>query len=560
MIKAIIFDLDDTLFDCTGTLVDSARKRAARALHKAGFPEKEEVIYKKINLLSEKHGAKADVFGMLCKKYSLDERHTNRMVDIALNAYNSEVVEDIKLFDDVLPILAKLRNHYRLALVTSGAYARQKRKIQILELEKEFDLVHIDSEEEGRTKTDYFNDVLEKFQLKPNEVITIGDRVVSEIKVGNRLGMYTVQMMHGRHRNVVPKSDLEEPDYRISRISELMKIIDSISEKKKFSELKIVCIGGGTGMPTVLEGLKQHTDNLTAIVGVTDSGRSSGMLRKDMGILPPGDIRNNLIALSDSEKLLHDLFQYRFKNGGLEGHSLGNLLIAGLSDITGNFEHAIGEVSRILNIKGKVLPVSLEDSHLCAELSDGSVEVGEDNITKRFKNEKCRNPIKRIFLKEQTPANPKAVKAIEEADCIIIGPGSLYVSVLNNLLHKEIRDAINRNKIAKKIYVCNIVTQPYQTDDFKASTHVKEVLKYLEGSIDYVIVNKEIPRKDVVDRYRKDDSLLVEPDVNEIQKMGIAVILSDVVEETTEERVIYAKRDLLRHDADKIASEVVRLF
>jgi uncharacterized cofD-like protein/HAD superfamily hydrolase (TIGR01549 family) len=561
MIKAIIFDLDDTLFDCTGTLVDSARKRAAKAMQKAGFPEEEEQIYLEINKLSKELGAKADVFGKMCKDKGLDERTTNKIIDKAMEEYNDDVVEPIKLFDDVADTLEELKKYYKLALVTSGAYARQKKKIDLLDLEKEFEIIYVDSEEEGKTKADYFQYVLDRFHMKPNEVLAIGDRVVSEIKVGNRLGMTTVQILHGRHKDVKPKSDLEEPDYRITKVGHLLSILDSINSKKKhISELNIVCIGGGTGMPTVLEGLKKHTKNLTAVVGVTDSGRSSGMLRKDMGILPPGDIRNCLIALSESEKLLHDLFQFRFENGDLEGHSLGNLLIAGLSEVTGSFENAINEVSKILNIVGQVVPVSLEDTHLCAELQDGTVLEDEDSITRRYLKEKNTNPLKKIYLKDDTPANPRAVKALEEADCIVIGPGSHYVSVLNNFLHKEIRDAINNNKNAKKIYVCNIVTQPYQTDDFKASDHIRELEKYLQGKIDYALINSEIPPKELLKKYEEDNSFIVEPDEDAIRSMGVEPITADVVEDAADKRILFAKRDLLRHDSDKIACEVINLL
>ncbi|MFP4112280.1 MAG: uridine diphosphate-N-acetylglucosamine-binding protein YvcK [Candidatus Woesearchaeota archaeon] len=561
MIKGIIFDLDDTLFDCTGTLVDAARKRAAKAMEKAGFPLSSDKIYGEINRLSSEMGAKADVFGFMCRDKELDERKTDDIVTSAVAAYNSDTIDtEIKLFDDAIPTLKALKKDFKLALITSGAYSRQKKKVELLKLEDYFDVIFIDSEE-GKTKTDYFNDFLDRFSLKAKEVVSIGDRVASEIKAGNRLGMITIQMLHGRHKNVTPKSDLEEPDYRITKISQAISIIDSIrSKEKSLSDLNIVCIGGGTGMPTVLEGLKKYTKNLTAVVGVTDSGRSSGMLRKDMGIPPPGDIRNCLIALSGSEKLLNDLFQYRFTNGLLEGHSLGNLLIAGLSEVTGNFEKAINEVSKILNIEGDVVPVSLEDTHLCAERKDGTIYESEDKITERFVKGKCDNPIKRIFLKEETKVNPKAVDSIRNADCIIIGPGSLYVSVLNNFLHKDIRDAINQNRNAKKIYVCNIVTQPFQTDDFTASSHVKEVLKYLEGKLDYALVNTKVPDKSLLKKYEEDHSFIVKDDSSEIDTLGVKPVEADIIEEIKEKRILYAKRELLRHDSDKIAKEIIKIF
>jgi uncharacterized cofD-like protein/HAD superfamily hydrolase (TIGR01549 family) len=565
MIKGIIFDLDDTLFDCTGTLVDAARRRCAQALSKFGFPEKADVLYDLINDLSESEGAKADVFGIICKKYSIDERKTNEFVNLALDAYNSDNLDcEISLFDGVKEQLIELKKSYKLALITSGSYKRQKNKIRLLNLKPLFDLISIDSEEEGKTKTDYFKDALSYFKLKPSEMVSVGDRVVSEIKAGNRLGMYTIQFLHGRHKSVLPKSDLEEPDYRIDSLSELNSILDIInneSKKKSFKDLKIVCIGGGTGMPTVLSGLKKYTSNLTAIVGITDSGRSSGRLRKELGVLPPGDIRNCLISLSESEQLLHDLFQYRFKNGSLEGHSIGNLLIAALSDISGSFEKGISQVGKILNIKGDVIPVSLDENHLCAELENGTIVEEEDNITRRYLFDSQTSPIKKIFMKNtETKANSSAITALNEADLIIIGPGSHYISVINNFLYPEINDAINSNTHAKKVYVCNVVTQPHQTDNFSAYDHVNEIINYLGGSIDFVILNSKELDSRLLKKYEDDGSFLVKIDLDRLKKLNVTPILADVVEEITEKKILFEKKDLLRHDSNKIAEIILKLI
>lgn len=323
---------------------------------------------------------------------------------------------------------------------------------------------------------------------------------------------------------------------------------------------KIVAIGGGTGLPMVLEGLKNYNCELTAIVTVTDSGRSSGALRKDYNVLPPGDIRNCLIALSESEKLLQDLFQYRFENGCLEGHSFGNLFIAALSKLTGSFEEAIKEASKILKIKGKVLPSTLEDVHICAELEDGSVLEQEDDITRRSQKVSSSPEIKRVFLKPQhIGANPEAIKAIDEADMVVIGPGSIYVSIVTNLLIEGIQEAIARSK-AKKIYICNIMTQPFQSDSFKASDHIKTMMKYLgNGVLNYAVLNNGIPSKELLDLYAKEQAFMVENDIAEIKKLKVTPVLANLIEKTSEKRILWEKNDLLRHDSERLAKIIMEL-
>ncbi|MBI2128995.1 YvcK family protein [Candidatus Woesearchaeota archaeon] len=323
---------------------------------------------------------------------------------------------------------------------------------------------------------------------------------------------------------------------------------------------KIVAIGGGTGLPMVLEGLKSYNCELTAIVTVTDSGRSSGALRKDYNVLPPGDIRNCLIALSESEKLLQDLFQYRFENGCLEGHSFGNLFIAALSKLTGSFEEAVKEASKILKIKGKVLPSTLEDVHICAELGDGTILEQEDDITRRQQKTDNDAKIKRVFLKpDRINANTGAVRAIEEADLIVIGPGSVYVSIVTNLLINGIREAIKKAK-AKKIYICNIMTQPFQSDSFKASDHIKTIIKYLgESVLNYAVLNNGVPSKDLLDLYAEENAFMVENDLEEIKKLKATPILANLIEKTDKKRILWEKSDLLRHDSKRLAKIIMEL-
>src|SRR5216683_2254108 len=247
---------------------------------------------------------------------------------------------------------------------------------------------------------------------------------------------------------------------------------------------RIVCIGGGTGMPAVLRGLKHHSANITAIVTVGDDGGSSGRLRREHGILPPGDFRNNIVALAEVEPLMSRLFQYRFVEGELGGHSFGNLFVLAMSGITGNFEHALRETSRVLAVKGTILPSTLQDVEICARFTDGSVVCGESAIPKASK------PIERVSLRPEHPAaQPEAVSAILEADLIVLGPGSLYTSVVPNLLVEGIAKALIQTD-ALKVYVCNVATQPGETDGYNVQAHVDALVRHLPGEVnplDFVI-------------------------------------------------------------------------
>ncbi len=256
---------------------------------------------------------------------------------------------------------------------------------------------------------------------------------------------------------------------------------------------KVVAIGGGTGLPTLLRGLKEHTANLTAIVTVADDGGSSGQLRRDLGVLPPGDFRNNIAALARDEDLMAQLFQYRFGEGGLEGHSLGNLLITALSNITGSFEQALVESSRVLAIRGQVLPSTLADVTLMADLRQAETDsthrvAGESSIPE------ASGAIERVFLQpDSAPAYPDAVKAILSADLIVIGPGSLFTSILPNLLVPGIAEAVRRSR-ALKVYVCNVATQPGETDGFCVADHVRAIERHVGSKLfDVVLANNHFP-------------------------------------------------------------------
>jgi len=312
----------------------------------------------------------------------------------------------------------------------------------------------------------------------------------------------------------------------------------------------IVVIGGGTGLSTMLRGLKGHTSNLTAIVTVTDNGGSSGQLTESTGILPPGDLRNCMVALADEEPRLSRAFDYRFGDNhpkGLQGHSLGNLFIAAMTDLNnGDYEKAIDDASKILAIRGKVYPSTLEKVTLIGEMEDGSWVEGETQIAGSGKK------IERIWLRPEN-ARPleEAVKAIKRADAIILGPGSVFTSVIPNLLVDGIADAIDRSR-AVKAYVCNVMTQPGETDGFKASDHVVAIASHAPGKriFDYVLVNKRRPAPELISRYEGVGQQFVEPDVENIRALGYTPILGDFISES----------NVLRHNTDKLAEAIFRVI
>lgn len=272
----------------------------------------------------------------------------------------------------------------------------------------------------------------------------------------------------------------------------------------------IVVIGGGTGTFTVLSALKKLPGvKLSAIVSMADDGGSSGILRDQYGVLPPGDIRRALVALSASGDVMRNLFNYRFKEGGLRGHSFGNLFLTALEKVTGDFASAVREASQILNVDGEIIPVTLDDVRLYAKLEDGKVIRGERNIDIPKGNYRAR--IEKVWLVPEARINPDAGRALHNADLIVIGPGDLYTSLAPNLLVKGIPRAIRESK-AKKVYVVNLMTKFGETHGFKGEDFVKEIEKYLgKNVLDYVIFNNKRPSKTVLERYKKEKAEFVVP-------------------------------------------------
>lgn len=310
---------------------------------------------------------------------------------------------------------------------------------------------------------------------------------------------------------------------------------------------KVVAIGGGTGLPAVLRGLKKYSVDITAIVTVADDGGSSGMLRNELQIPPPGDIRNVLVSLSDVEPVFEKLLQHRFKtDSGLNGHSLGNLLIAALTSITGDFVKGVRELSHILNVHGQVLPAADQSIVLCAVMSDGSIVEGESSIPEANKK------IEHVFLK---PADiqplPESITAIREADLITLGPGSLYTSVIPNLLVPELAEEVIRSK-ARKVYVCNAMTQKGETDGFSASDHILAMNRHVGCSfIDTIIANNQPIAPSIIERYAREGAEPVSVDRPKLEAQGLSVISAPLIK---------TAGGVIRHNEAAIAKLLMTMF
>lgn len=325
------------------------------------------------------------------------------------------------------------------------------------------------------------------------------------------------------------------------------QIMDMIYHKRYLEKgPKVVVIGGGTGLSTMLSGIKYYSRNVTAIVTVADDGGSSGRLRREFDILPPGDIRNCLAALADDSDLMTKLFRYRFEKGeGVAGHSFGNLFITAMTEVTGSFDTAIEESSKILAIRGTVLPASLDPIRLKAEFFDGSSVEGETAIPEKGL------PIKELsLLPENARANQEAIDAINEAELIVVGPGSLYTSVLPNLLIDEIREAVEESA-ACKIYASNIMTQHGETDSFTASKHVKVLQEHTSDKIvSHCIINHAACDTETLLKYAQQHSFPVIPDKEKIETLGVKVVVADLISEA----------EYIRHDPEKLAKIIFDTF
>lgn len=306
------------------------------------------------------------------------------------------------------------------------------------------------------------------------------------------------------------------------------------------TKIKVVTIGGGTGLSVLLRGLKKYPLEITAVVTVADDGGSSGKIRSDMNIPSPGDIRNVIAALSDVEPYLEKMFQYRFDSGEVKGHPVGNLMIAAMTDIHGDFSTAVKVMSRILNVRGTVLPTTNDIATLNAVLSDGEIIRGESSITK------AGGVIDHVYITpSRVKPNEDVLRAIEEADYIIMGPGSLYTSIIPNLVISKVSEKI-RESNAKKIYVCNVMTQHGETDNYTVSDHIVAINKHVEENIfDLVIANSRKFDDSILSKYHKEKQEPVKIDQEKIEELGIKLIKNNDVG--------IVDKNTIRHNADKVS-------
>lgn len=319
---------------------------------------------------------------------------------------------------------------------------------------------------------------------------------------------------------------------------------------KRYSQPRIAVLGGGTGLSSMLRGLKTRTSHITAIVTVTDDGGGSGVLRRELGMLPPGDIRNCILALATREPLMQEVLNYRFHEGSLSGQNLGNLFLAALNDMTSSFDQAVSIMGQVLSITGQVLPVTNEDIVLQAEFSDGSVIRGETHITDYKK--KTDAIIHRVSLDPARPsALPSVMEAIEEADMIVLGPGSLYTSVIPNLLTKGVADAIREFR-GVKVYVMNVMTQDGETENYSAADHVRALLDHGgEGLFQYVLANNRPIPEELLEAYRRENAVPVPVNADALRSLGVEPVYAPVA---------HWRDDLIRHDPTALADSLMKLY
>jgi uncharacterized cofD-like protein len=314
---------------------------------------------------------------------------------------------------------------------------------------------------------------------------------------------------------------------------------------------KIVVVGGGTGNFAVLRGLKNYDVDLSAIVSMADDGGSTGILRDELGVLPPGDVRQCLIALSDSSRLMRSLMNYRFENGGLGGHSFGNLLLSALEKVTGSFEKAVEEAGKILNIKGKVIPVTTHQVRLKMILNNRKILEGEREI---YLSQEIDQGYKSIYLEPYPKANPHAIDEIMNADLIVLGPGGFHTSIIPNLLVEGVSQALLKSQ-AQKTYVVNLMNRKGQTTGFKVGDYLKEVTRFIGHDIlDYILVNTQQPPQELIDVYAEEGEI-VQNDLDD-ERVRCAHLLGELKEEPRKDMI---KRNLIRHDPKKLAQELMKI-
>ncbi len=512
-IKLIIFDLEDVLVE--------SWHRIAKHLD---IPEDE---FKKAN---ESDLRKDLQLGKISEDRFFEEFIRLTHTKYSVEELKSLVREVLVPINKMLDLTKGLKSRYKLAILSNFTKEWADYLIKKYELDKLFDATFW-SFERGIKKPwhDAYLQVTKHFNVSPQESLLIDDKIrntESAVKLGFNIVLF-------------------------ENYEQLKKELTSFGVNTRPN---IVLIGGGTGLPNLINGFKQYDVNITAIVAVTDNGRHSGILRRNYNIPPPGDIRNSLVALSEADETLKKAFDYRFLDGDLEGTSIGNLLLLSFTKLFDSFEKAVEHAGKILQIKGKVLPVTDAIIDICAKYENGQIIEGEVEIRE---NTAFKSSITEVFLKpNNAKALPEAIEEIEKADMIVLGPGKLHTSVITNLLVEGVVDAINKSE-AKKIYVCNVMTQPNVTDDFTVSRHVEELEKYLgKNVLDYVVANTAYPEQSIIDHFKKVNAIVVKLDKENL--MNVEVIEGNFIKDKKEFK--WNELGLLTHDSEKIGPALIKLI
>lgn len=466
-----------------------------------------------------------------------EDRFFEEFIRITRTKYSVDELKSLvrsmfKPVDGMFDLAKSLKSRYKLAILSNFTKEWAEYVIKKYELDKLFDATFW-SFERGVKKPwqEAYLEVTNHFKIQPTEALLIDDKI-RNTEAAAKLGFNTI--LFEKHEQAK---------------KELLKL--GVNTRPN-----IVLIGGGTGLPNLIKGLKNYDVNISAIVAVTDNGRNSGMLRRDYNIPPPGDIRNSLVALSESDETLKKAFDYRFLDGYLEGTSIGNLLLLSFTKLFGSFEKAIEHASKILDVSGKVLPVADANANICAEYENGQIIEGEFLIRE---NKEIKSPIKRVFLSpsENVKALPQVVEEIEKADMIVIGPGRLYTSVITNLLVDGVADAIRRSH-AKKVYVCNTMTEPNVSDNFKASDFLKVLERYLgKNVLDYIVINTAYPSKEMLDGFREKHNVgMVELDKENLN--SVKAVEGDFLYD--EVKFKWNELSFLNHDPHKTAAALMKIL
>ncbi|MBI2084532.1 MAG: uridine diphosphate-N-acetylglucosamine-binding protein YvcK [Candidatus Aenigmarchaeota archaeon] len=513
-IKLIIFDLEDVLVN---------------SWH--GVSKRLDIDEQEFRSVDHSDLRKDLQLGKISEEKLFEEFIKRTGTKYSVEQLKSLVREELVPIPGMLEIVKSLRPRYKLAILSNFTKEWADYLIQKYELDKLFDATFW-SFERGIKKPwhESYLEVIKHFSIPPENSLLIDDKI-RNTEAASKLGFHviTFESLAQCKRELLNLSVNAWPN--------------------------VVLIGGGTGLPILIKGLRKYDVNITAIVTVMDNGRNSGMLRKDYGILPPGDIRNCLVALSNADETLKNAFDYRFLDGYLEGTSIGNLLLLSFTKLFNSFEEAIKQAGKILKIRGKVFPVTGVNTDICAKYENGIVIQGEAQI--RNEN-KVKSPIAEVFLKpsEGVKALPEAVEEIENADVIVFGPGGLYTSVIPNLLVAGVPEAIKQS-MAKKVFICNVMTQPYVTDDFTVSKHVDALEKYLKGHVlNYVIVNTAHPDETVLEHFTKLGASMVQVDKEKLNSIGL--IEGNFLNERKEFK--WGELGLLTHDSEKLAASLMKLI